>query len=50
MKTLRRLFGALFCDLLVIPKPRVNLGDAVASRNAERARPSHRHTNIWAER
>ena len=50
LATLRRLFGALFCDLLVIPKPRLPLGDAIAERNAERHRPDHRHTNIWADR
>ena len=50
LKTLRSLFGALFCDLLVIPKPRRHLGDALADRNAEWERPDHRHTNVWAER
>lgn len=50
LKTLRRLFDSLFCDLLVIPKPRLHLGDALAERNAERKRPDHRHTSIWADR
>ncbi|MBI4060663.1 MAG: helix-turn-helix transcriptional regulator [Elusimicrobia bacterium] len=49
LKTLRRLFDALFCDLLVIPKPRLHLGDALAERNAENRRSSHRHTSIWAD-
>lgn len=50
LATLRRLFDALLCDLLVIPRPRLELGDALAERNAEKKRPSHRHTNVWAER
>lgn len=50
LKTLRRLFDALFCDLLVIPKPRRHLGDALADRNAEWERPPHGHTSLWAER
>jgi len=49
LATLRRLFDALFCDLLVIPKPRQELGDALAERNAEKRRPGHRHTSLWAE-
>jgi len=48
LPTLRRLFDALFCDLLVIPKPRLQLGDALAERNAEKRKPIHRHTNVWA--
>ncbi len=32
LKTLRKLFGSLFCDLLIIPKPRQHLGDALADR------------------
>lgn len=48
LETLRRLFGALFCDLLIMPKPRVPLGDALAERNAEKRKPRHRHTNVWA--
>ena len=47
LATLRRLFDALYCDLIVIPKPRQQLGDAIAERNAETRRPGHRHTNIW---
>ena len=50
LKTLRKLFGALFCDLLIIPKPRQHLGDALAARNAEWERPDHRHTSLWADR
>ena len=50
LKTLRKLFRALFCDLLVIPKPRQHLGDALADRNAEWERPLHGHTSLWAER
>ncbi len=48
LPTLRQLFDALFCDLLVIPKPRLQLGDALAERNAEKIKPIHRHTNVWA--
>jgi transcriptional regulator with XRE-family HTH domain len=48
LTTLRRLFDALFCDLLVIPKPRLQLGDALAERNSEKRRPAHRHINVWA--
>ena len=50
LTTLRTLFDALFCDLLVIPKPRQELGDALAERNAERKRPSHRHTSVWTDK
>ena len=50
LKTLRKLFDAMFCDLLVIPKPRQHLGDTLADRNAERERPDHGHTSLWAER
>lgn len=50
MTTLRRLFDALFCDLLVIPKPRRQLGDVLAERNADKNRPAHRHTSLWASR
>ena len=50
LSTLRRLFEALFCDLLIVPKPRLELGDALAERNAERKRPAHRHTSVWADR
>ncbi|MDO8757147.1 MAG: helix-turn-helix domain-containing protein [Elusimicrobiota bacterium] len=47
LATLRRLFDALSCDLLVIPKPRRELGDVLAERNAETRRPAHRHTSLW---
>mgnify|MGYP001609570375 FL=1 len=49
LMTLRKLFNALFCDLLVIPKPRQELGDALAERNAESNRPNHRHTSLWTD-
>ncbi len=49
LKTLRKLFAAMFCDLLVIPKPRQHLGDALAARNAEWERPDHGHTSLWAD-
>ncbi|MBI2385790.1 MAG: helix-turn-helix transcriptional regulator [Elusimicrobia bacterium] len=49
LKTLRKLFDALFCDLLVIPKPRQHLGDALAARNAEWERPDHGHTSLRAD-
>jgi len=34
--TLRRLFDAMFCDLLVLPRPRRRPGDALAERRIER--------------
>jgi hypothetical protein len=34
--TLRRLFDAMFCDLLILPKPRKRPGDALADRRLER--------------
>jgi hypothetical protein len=34
--TLRRLFDAAFCDLIVMPKPRKRPGDAYAERRVER--------------
>lgn len=49
LSTLRRLFDALFCDTLVVPRPRLPLGDALSERNAENRRPSHRHTSVWAD-
>lgn len=48
LATVRRLFGALFCDLLILPKPRLPLGDALSERNAETRRPKNRHTSLWA--
>jgi transcriptional regulator with XRE-family HTH domain len=50
LSTLRRLFDALFCDLVLVPRPRLELGDALAERNSERRRPNHRHTSVWADR
>lgn len=50
LATLRRLFDGLFCDLLVVPKPRRELGDVLSERNADSRRPDHRHTSLWAER
>jgi transcriptional regulator with XRE-family HTH domain len=35
METLRRLFAALFCDLIVIPKARVMPSEALARRELE---------------
>ena len=34
--TLRKLFDAMFCDLLILPKPRKRPSDAVAERQLER--------------
>ena len=48
LTTLRRLFDALFCDMLVIPKPRMQLGDALVERSAEKRKPSHRHASVWS--
>jgi transcriptional regulator with XRE-family HTH domain len=36
VETLRALFDALFCDLVVLPVPRRRPGDIVAERTAER--------------
>lgn len=35
MSTLRRVFDALFCDLMVLPLPRKRPGDAVAEKKLE---------------
>ena len=43
LATLKRLFDAMFCDLLVLPRPRKRSGDAVAERRLENRR---RH-RIW---
>lgn len=37
LETLRRLFDAMFCDLLILPKPRKRPSDALAERELERA-------------
>jgi transcriptional regulator with XRE-family HTH domain len=34
--TLRRLFDAMFCDLVIVPKPRKRPADALAERFLER--------------
>lgn len=38
LKTLRRLFDALFCDVLILPKPRTRPGDAIAERDLDKPR------------
>lgn len=43
LATLRRLFDAMFCDLLVLPRPRKRPGDAVAERRLE----NRRWHRIW---
>lgn len=48
LKTLRKLFGALFCDLLIIPKARRPLGDALGERNGDGVRQG-RHISVWAD-
>ncbi|OGS39506.1 MAG: hypothetical protein A2506_03745 [Elusimicrobia bacterium RIFOXYD12_FULL_66_9] len=34
--TLRKLFDAMFCDLLILPRPRKTPGDALAERDLEK--------------
>lgn len=36
VSTLKRLFDAMFCDLLILPKPRKRPGDALADRRLEK--------------
>ena len=36
LRTLRRLFDAMFCDLIVVPRPRKRPGDAFAERRLEK--------------
>lgn len=36
LATLRRLFDAMFCDLLILPLPRQRPGDALAERELEK--------------
>lgn len=48
LETLRRLYAALFCDVLIVPKERLPLGDALSERNAAKRRPAHGHTSVWA--
>lgn len=36
LSTLKRLFDVLFCDLLVLPRPRKRPGDVLAERIVER--------------
>ncbi|MBI4376678.1 MAG: helix-turn-helix domain-containing protein [Elusimicrobia bacterium] len=43
MSTLRRIFHALFCGLLVMPIPRRHLGEALAERRLE-GRPERK---LW---
>lgn len=43
LATLRRIFDAMFCDLLIIPRPRKRPGDAVAERRLE----NRRWHRIW---
>jgi transcriptional regulator with XRE-family HTH domain len=38
LSTLRRLFDAMFCDLLVVPRPRKRPSDALAEQELERPR------------
>ena len=34
--TIERLCDAMFCDLLILPRPRKRLGDAIAERDLEK--------------
>ena len=45
LSTLRRLFDAMFCDLIVLPRARKRPGDAVCDRRLERTR----RWRIWDE-
>ena len=36
LSTLRRLFDAMFCDLLIVPRPRKRPSDVLAERELER--------------
>ena len=45
LETWRKLFDAMFCDLLVIPKPRKRPGDALADRRLDKPHGG----NPWAD-
>lgn len=46
--TLRRIFDALFCDLLVLPLPRKRPGDVLADRRLEKSPDSRTaEKRIW---
>ena len=44
-ETLRRLLDAMFCDLLLVPRPRQRLGDALAERDLK----SRSGRRIWQD-
>ena len=45
LNTLRRIFDAMFCDLMVLPYPRKRPGDALAERELE----GHSPRRIWVD-
>ncbi|MFI5346823.1 MAG: helix-turn-helix domain-containing protein [Elusimicrobiota bacterium] len=47
LDTLRRLFDAMFCDLLVLPAARVRPREAVARRRTERPVPWRYRRRLW---
>ena len=48
LATLRRLYDAMFCDLLVVPKPRKRPSDAVGDRVMGRE-PKRRGRGVWSD-
>lgn len=46
--TLRRLFDALFCDMLVLPRPRKRPGDALGEMDAVRADWRNAEHSPWS--
>ncbi len=47
LDTLERLFDAMFCDLVVLPKARVRPREAIARTRAERPTPWRHRWRIW---
>jgi len=46
LSTLSRLFDAMFCDLVILPRPRKRPSDAIAERRLER-QPGKYRWRIW---
>ena len=45
LSTLARLFDAMFCDLIVLPRARLTPSEAIARRRAEQA--NRRYGRLW---
>ena len=49
LSTLRRLFDAMFCDLVVLPMARQRPSEAIAMRRLEPRPVGRRRWRIWDE-